>query len=57
MAEVYIKDFKMPETCAKCPLKSTLISKKMSWCNITGHSIKILEQTERAKFCPLREKW
>ena len=57
MAEVYIKDFKMPETCAKCPLKSTLVSKKMSWCNVTGHSLKTSEQTERAKFCPLREKW
>ena len=55
MAEVYIKDFKLPETCAKCPLKSTLISKKMSWCNVTGHSLKDLN--ERAKFCPLREKW
>ena len=54
MAEVYIKDFKMPATCGKCPLKDTLISKKISWCNPTGHSLKDLN--ERAKFCPLREK-
>lgn len=55
LPKVYIKDFKMPKSCAECPLKYTLTVKRVSWCEPTGRYISLKDQNTRAGFCPLRE--